>query len=99
MTWRRGTITDHPGGKARDGVEITCDATGCHRSEVLGAHGGSVEKIQRLLMKRGWVWTQVVDGGRDFCPDHATEPACCPPAYHELGVHAPPQLRQVTSHG
>lgn len=71
MTWRRGAITDHPSGKTRDGVEVTCDAPGCHRTEILGYHGGSVEKVQRLLVTRGWDWTNVVDGARDLCPEHA----------------------------
>jgi hypothetical protein len=38
----------------------------------LGWHGGSVEKIQRLLVARGWDWTDVVDGARDLCPKHAS---------------------------
>lgn len=71
MTWQKGTITDYPGGKTRDGVQVTCDATGCHAFELLGAHGGSIEKVQRLLVARGWEWTQVVDGAKDLCPKHA----------------------------
>lgn len=71
MTWRRGTITEPAGSKPRDGVEIMCDQPGCHRFEILRAHGGNVEKLQRLLVARGWDWTDVVDGARDLCPEHA----------------------------
>lgn len=51
------------------------DAPGCDTFEILGWHGGSVEKIQRLLVARGWDWTDVVDGARDLCPKHAAPPA------------------------
>lgn len=67
MTWARGTITDHPGGKSREGVEVTCDATGCTEFELLGAHGGVAEKVQRLLIARGWESSDA-----DYCPTHAT---------------------------
>ena len=73
MTWHGpGALVEHPGGKKRDGVEVTCDAPQCDGFEILGWHGGSVEKIQRLLVARGWDWTDVVDGARDLCPKHAS---------------------------
>lgn len=70
MSWRNGIETDLSTGRKRDVVEVTCDAPDCHAWEAVGLHGGNVEKIQRLLVRRGWDWTQVVDGAKDLCPKH-----------------------------
>lgn len=66
-------MTEPAGSKPRDAVEITCDHKGCHAFEILGAHGGSVEKIQRLLYRRGWGLSAAYAGGHDLCPAHAHE--------------------------
>lgn len=71
MSWRNGLETEHPGSRKREVVEVTCDELGCHAWEAVGIHGGNIEKIQRLLVRRGWSWTNVVDGAKDFCPKHA----------------------------
>jgi hypothetical protein len=76
MSWRHAQETDLSTGRKREVVEVTCDEPDCHRWEVVGLHGGSVEKIQRLLLRRGWAWTDVVDGAKDFCPKHV--PAAVP---------------------
>lgn len=71
MTWRPGTETEHPSGRKRDAFEVVCDAPGCHRFEFVGRHGGDAEKIQKLLLRRGWGFTAVTGGAKDLCPIHA----------------------------
>lgn len=78
MSWRNGIETDHFSGRKRDVVEVTCDEPGCHAWEAVGLHGGNVEKIQKLLVRRGWAWTDIVDGAKDLCPKHAARAAEVP---------------------
>lgn len=75
MTWAKGLETTHPSGRVREVAHVTCDEPGCHSWEAVGLHGGDVVKIQKLLLRRGWTWTDVVDGGRDLCPAHSERAA------------------------
>lgn len=71
MTWSRAVETTHPGGRTREVAYIRCDGDrDCPSWEAVGLHGGDVLKIQRLLVRRGWTWTDVADGARDLCPQH-----------------------------
>lgn len=74
MSWQPGAVeTDLSTGKKRLVVYITCDD--CPAWETVGLVAVSdpagqitAEKVQKLLVRRGWSWTQVVDGAKDFCP-------------------------------
>lgn len=70
MSWTPGIETEHPGGRKREVFQVDCDAPDCWAWEVVGQHGGNAEKVQRLLVKRGWGFTSVVDGAKDLCPKH-----------------------------
>lgn len=69
--WRPGIEIDHSSGRKREAIEVVCDFPGCHAFEFVGRHGGDAEKIQRLLLRRGWGFTSVAEGAKDLCPTHA----------------------------
>lgn len=71
MTWRPAVETDLANGRKRDVFEVHCDAPGCLATEVVGQHGGNNLTVQKLLLKRRWTYTSVVDGAKDLCPAHA----------------------------
>lgn len=70
MSWFHALETHLGTGKKREVFEVRCDAPGCYRTTVVGRHGGNPAKVQALLFKRQWTNSSVVDGAKDFCPDH-----------------------------
>lgn len=77
MSWTAGALeTDLSTGRKRLVVYVTCDSTDdCWSWDAVGLTAVSEvdgqinpEKVQKVLVNRGWSWTQVVEGAKDFCP-------------------------------
>lgn len=78
MTWHPTEVKEN--GRTRRFVVIVCDnriaATSpagvtvtCHTSaEIPARERDNAERIQRILVARGWSWSDVCDGAKDYCP-------------------------------
>lgn len=85
MTWH--PIEHRGNGRDRRLVVVLCDnvipadsptgaTVACHtQTEVPARQHDDAERIQRVLAARGWDWTDVDDGARDYCPACVTRRA------------------------
>lgn len=78
MSWH--PIDHRENGRERRLVVVLCDnripadspsgaTVVCHtQTEVPARERDNAERIQRILVARGWTWTNVDDGAKDLCP-------------------------------
>lgn len=75
MSWHPGALeTDHGSGRQRAVILVRCDTPDCIGSEAISQAAVTDDgqpnplKVQKLLVRRGWSWTQPTEGARDYCP-------------------------------